>query len=107
MLKKLVAIFMMTATVSVFAQVNVPLVCISGEELTGLIDQYKELPYVRGVSSEGRSVVVFANPATGSFTIAERRGQNTYCALVVGAGFELVPKNIQDDIKESQNKSML
>lgn len=81
--------------------------CISGEELIELTNQYRELPFVRGVSSEGRSVVIFANPATGSFTILERRGQNTFCALVVGAGFEPVPKDIQDEMKESQNQGRM
>lgn len=84
-----------------------PQACISGEELTQLTNQYRELPYVRGVTSEGNSVVVFANPATGSFTIAERRGADTFCALAVGAGFEPVPKSIQDDLRESQNRGRL
>lgn len=82
--------------------------CISGEELTGLTNEYKELPFVRGISSpDGLSVVVFANPATGSFTIVERKGENIYCALAVGVGFEPVPKHIQDSIKELQNKGMM
>lgn len=84
-----------------------PSSCISSIELIGLMDEYKELPYVRGVTSEGRSVVVFANPTTGSFTILERRGENTFCALAVGAGFEPVPKSIQDEMRESQNKGTL
>jgi hypothetical protein len=85
-----------------------PLPCISGEELTELTNQYKELPYVRGISSpDGLSVVIFANPSTGSFTIVERKGENTYCALTIGIGFEPVPKHIQDDIKELQNKGMM
>lgn len=84
-----------------------PLACLNSEELTYLINEYRELPYVRGVSSEGASVVVFVNPATGSFTIAERKGIDTYCALVVGAGFELVPKKLQDEAKQEQEKSRL
>lgn len=87
--------------------VAAPVACISGKELTGLTNQYKELPYVRGISSEGTSVVVFVNPATGSFTIAERRGVDTFCALAVGASFAPVPKDIQDDIREEQDKGTL
>lgn len=102
-MKKLFLIFLLIPS---FVLAN-QMACISAEELIVLTNEYKELPYVRGVSSEGRSVVVFANPVTGSFTILERRGQNTYCALVVGAGFEPVPKDIQDDIKESQNQGTL
>jgi hypothetical protein len=86
---------------------NVETVCLTGEKLTDLTDEYKELPYVRGVSSEGISLVVFVNAKTRSFTIAERREQNTYCVLMVGGGFELVPKKIQDDIKQQQEKATL
>jgi hypothetical protein len=38
-----------------------PLACINGAELTELTNEYKEIPYVRGISSpDGFSVVVFA-----------------------------------------------
>jgi hypothetical protein len=107
MLKKLAAIFMMTATVSVFAQYNVPLPCMNSAELAELTNEFEELPYVRGVSSNATSVVVWTNPKTGSFTIVERTDNDTFCALVVGRKFEPVPKEIQDNIKELQNKSKL
>jgi hypothetical protein len=84
-----------------------PVACITGQELTALTDEYKELPFVRGVSSEGLSVVVFVNTETRSFTVLERRGQNTYCVLVVGVGFEPVPKQIQDDMRQQQEKGIL
>ena len=58
-------------------------------------------------SPDGFSVVVFANPTTGSFTILERKAIDTYCAIVIGIGFEPVPKEIQDDIRQQQEKSKL
>jgi hypothetical protein len=102
-MKKLLCLFLLLPGMSLAN----PLPCISGEELTELTNQYKELPFVRGISSEGTSVVVFANPSTGSFTIVERKGENVYCSLAVGVGFAPVPKHIQDDIKELQNKGMM
>jgi hypothetical protein len=84
-----------------------PISCINGAELTDLTNEYKEIPYVRGVSSKGLSVVIFANSTTGSFTILERKAIDTYCAIVIGVGFEPVPKEIQDDIRQQQEKSKL
>ena len=82
-----------------------PLACINSAELTDLTNEYKEIPYVRGISSpDGLSVVVFVNPTTGSFTILERKAIDTYCAIVIGIGFELVPKEIQDDVKKQQQE---
>lgn len=84
-----------------------PHACISGEELTQLTNQYRELPFVRGVTSEGNLVVIFVNAQTRTFTILERHNANTYCALALGAGFEPVPKSIQDEIQELQNQGTL
>jgi hypothetical protein len=70
-----------------------PLACINSAELKELTNEYKEIPYVRGISSpDGFSVVVFVD---------------TYCAIVIGIGFEPVPKEIQDDIRQQQEKSKL
>ena len=53
------------------------------------------------------SLVVFLNPTTGTFTIVEKAGDNLYCILAVGGGFEPVPKEIQEDVKKQQEKSTL
>jgi hypothetical protein len=52
-------------------------------------------------------LVIFANPTTGSFTIVEKAGEDLYCILAIGGGFEPVPKDIQDDVKQGQEKSTL
>ena len=88
--------------------------CLNGNDLGETVNEFKELPYVRGISTPmdeqdaKMSLVVFLNPTTGTFTIVEKAGDNLYCILAVGGGFEPVPKQIQDDVrKEQQEKSTL
>lgn len=87
--------------------------CLNGEDLTNTVDEFKELPYVRGLSAplaqpDARlSLVIFLNPITGTFTIAEKAADDFYCVIAVGNKFEPVPKNIQDDARQQQEKSAL
>ena len=88
-------------------------ICLSAKDLTDTINNFNELPFVRGLSvplneNQGKlSLVIFANPTTGTFTIVEKAGDNLYCILAIGGGFEPVPKEIQDDVKQGQEKSTL
>ena len=88
-------------------------VCLNAKDLTSLIDEFKEIPYVRGVSSpiisDGvpLSLVIFVNPKDRSFTIAERADKDRYCILAVGNGFEPVPQHIQDEVKTEQEQGRL
>ena len=86
------------------------IVCMTNAELTDLTGQYKELPYVRGVSGiggGGGTVVIFVNAVTGSFTIVERTDIDTFCVLSLGDRFGPVPKAVREDIKEQQDKGTL
>ena len=86
---------------------------MNGKDLTNTVNEFKELPFVRGLSvpltqqERKLSLVIFANPTTGSFTIVEKAGEDLYCILAIGGGFEPVPKDIQDDVKQGQEKSTL
>ena len=88
-------------------------ICLNGKDLTNTVNEFKELPFVRGLSvpltqqERKLSLVIFANPTTGSFTIVEKAGEDLYCILAIGGGFEPVPKDIQDDVKQGQEKSTL
>ena len=88
-------------------------VCVSAKDLTSLVDEFKEIPYVRGISrpivNEGvsLSLVIFVNPKDRSFTIAERVAQDRYCILAVGNNFEPVPQQIQDEVKTEQERGRL
>lgn len=87
--------------------------CINGEDLTKTVNDFKELPYVRGISTPlsqqdaKLSLVVFLNPTTGTFTIVEKAADDVYCILAVGGGFEPVPKELQDNVRQEQEKSTL
>ena len=88
-------------------------ICLNGKDLTNTVNEFKELPFVRGLSvpltqqERKLSLVIFANPTTGSFTIVEKAGEDLYCILAIGGGFEPVPKDIQVDVKQGQEKSTL
>jgi hypothetical protein len=88
-------------------------ICLNSNDLTDTVGEFKELPYVRGISTPlaepdvKMSLVVFLNPTTGTFTIVEKAGDNLYCILAVGGGFEPVPKEIRDNAKQQQEKSTL
>jgi len=88
-------------------------VCVSLKNLTEIIDEAQEIPYVRGQShpimSQGSplAMVIFVNPKTGTFTISERVDRDTYCILALGSRFEPVPKEAQDKIRKEQDKSRM
>lgn len=92
--------------------VSLPTVCITISDLAKTLDEYEELPLVRGIGNsllDGNSfsVVVFANGKTGTFTITQRQSKDLYCILAVGTNFQPVPKEMQDTIKDSQQKGKL
>ena len=88
-------------------------VCLNAKDLTSLVDEFKELPYVRGVSrpvvgeDSSLPLVIFVNPDSKTFTIVERAGADIYCILAVGANFQPVPKHLQDEVKSEQEKGRL
>jgi hypothetical protein len=115
-MKKILAMFLlMPSLVLANPQIKtIQTLCLNGNDLGETINEFKELPYVRGISTPfdkedaKLSLVIFLNPTTGTFTIVEKAGNNLYCILAVGGGFEPVPKEIQDDVrKEQQEKSTL
>ena len=96
-----------------FTVATVDTICVSLKQLTEITDEAQEIPYVRGQShpimTEGAplSMVIFVNPATGTFTVAERVSQDMYCLLALGSKFEPVPKAAQDRIRKEQERSRL
>ena len=96
-----------------FTVATMDTICISLKQLTEITDEAQEIPYVRGQShpimTEGGplAMVIFVNPATGTFTVAERVNQDMYCILALGSRFEPVPKEAQDRIRKEQEKSRL
>ena len=91
---------------------SLPTVCVTIGDLAKTLDEYEELPLVRGLGNslvDGSSfpVVVFANGKTGTFTITQRKSKDLYCILAVGTNFQPVPSEMQDTIRDSQQKGKL
>ena len=114
-MKKILAMFLLMPSLA-FAEpktATYETICLNGKDLTNTVNEFKEIPFVRGLSvpltqqERKLSLVIFANPTTGSFTIVEKAGEDLYCILAIGGGFEPVPKDIQDDVKQGQEKSTL
>ena len=111
----LAVLFMMPALAAAqdLTKITQDLACVDSKALTELVTEFRELPYVRGISrplderAPARSLVVFVNPATGSFTIAEKRAEDLYCVLAIGEGLEPVPRAMQDELKQKQDKATL
>jgi hypothetical protein len=115
-MKNVLAVLFMMPALAVaqdLTRITQDIACVDSKALTELVGEFRELPYVRGISrplderAPARSLVIFVNPATGSFTIAEKRAANLYCVLALGEGFEPVPRAIQDELREEHNKSTL
>lgn len=100
-----------------WAQVNAtmyPAVCVDAESLSKTVDEFKELPFARGISNSlgdaeapARSLVIFVNPETQTWTIVERVNANQYCIMAVGQKFEPVPADTRDRVEEGQRKGQL
>lgn len=87
-------------------------VCLNAKDFTNLVGEFKEVPFARGISKpvigEGvLSLVIFVNPETKTFTMAEKAAEDLYCVLAVGAEFEPVPQDIRDNVINEYKKGIL
>ena len=86
--------------------------CLSAQQLTDLVDEFEEVAFVRGLSQTTESnkfnpIVVFVNPDTKSFTIAQKQESDLYCIFAIGHSFQPVPKDIQDDARQRHKKGTM
>jgi hypothetical protein len=71
--------------------------CVNKENIYKILGDFDEFPFIRALHApvlgvaNFNSLVIFVNPATGSFTIVERVEDQKYCILAVGGAFEPVP----------------
>lgn len=79
-------------------------VCSTLTHLEYVLKEYSEIPLARGLIDRGNtthSLVIFVNPSTLSFTIAERTPNGLYCVIAVGKDFEPVPKNAREELQKN------
>jgi hypothetical protein len=89
----------------------IPAVCVDAETLSKTVDEFKELPFARGISNSlsnpeapARSLVIFVNPETQTWTIVERVNADQYCIMAVGQKFEPVPADIRDQVEQERSR---
>jgi hypothetical protein len=86
-------------------------VCVNLATLESTLQEFEEIPFVRGLSNRDPigivSLVIFVNPKTGSWSIIEKIEKNRYCILAVGNSFEAVPNNLKEELKEERKGKSL
>jgi hypothetical protein len=115
-MKKILATFLFMPVIA-FSQsddvktIDIPTHCISYEKLDSVLEEFDELPMIRGISSRETEsgmiqsmMVLFMNKGKNSWTLVEKFDDQTYCILGVGTGMEPVPNNIIQDIENRRLK---
>lgn len=81
-------------------------VCTSKIELAEVLSEYQELPLARGNSSRGAEKVLgnplllFVNPTTRTWTIAEQVSEDIVCVIALGTQFStLIDQQEQEEIQ--------
>lgn len=90
-------------------EVRLPVVCVNQKLFLETVDEFEELPFIRGLSTRDgadNSLVVFLSPKTKTWSIVEKVG-NRYCILAVGEGMEPVPSDVIEDFQKRQKKSKM
>ena len=86
-------------------------VCVNLNVLESTLQEFEEIPFVRGLSNRDPMgivpLVIFVNPKTGSWSIIEKIETNRYCVLAVGDNFEAVPNNLKEELKEERKGKSL
>lgn len=105
-MEKYIAAFLLSITATVSAkniQGSVPIVCADEKEFVEAIVSFDEEPFLTALSKRDMgnglltpaALVVFLNPKTGSFTIAEKIS-DMYCVVAIG---ENMKPYFDDEIK--------
>lgn len=106
----LISSLFISAQASAIEQVPLPVFCVNYDTLERTLDEYKEIPFVRGKSQRGTDndpddyvMVLFVNRETKTWTLVEQVEPDYYCVIGVGKNFEPVPAEIINDIIKRQN----
>jgi hypothetical protein len=89
---------------------RIDLACVSLKQLVEVTNKYDELPLLRGTSVRNgvtQVLVMYANTETGSFTMVEKVGDDSFCVLSVGGNFQPVPSDIIEEIVTERNKKRI
>ena len=73
------------------AQAGTPCLPDFDQFAKALHDRFGEVPQVGGVMGGGRPLVIFSNPATGTWTVVIQAADGSFCSPASGEGFKAVP----------------
>lgn len=79
------------------------MVCMDRAILLALLDRYDEVPLARGLGEDG-TLVIYANPKTGTYTLVERESGGLYCVFASGERFEPVPETARRQFIEQRRQ---
>lgn len=80
--------------------------CGDKKEFADVITNYSELPFAGGISNRSldglpdRKMVIFVNPETLTWTIAEKVTEDVYCVIALGTGFTPIHSETTEDKEE-------
>jgi len=108
-MEKYLAALLLMVTVSASAKIiqgTVPIVCADEKEFIDTIVSFDEEPFITALSKRDMgnglltptALVVFLNPKTGTFTIAEKVDE-MYC--IISMGENMKPFIAEDKVKSS------
>ena len=86
--------------------------CVNKENIYKILGDFDEFPFIRALNVPvlglplTRSLVIFVNQTTGSYTIVERVEDQKYCILAVGGAFEPVPAETLKEYNRSREKEL-
>lgn len=100
-MKKLLALTVFCSCTHLHAQVRttVEVECFSLIELASLLNEYNEAPLSAGSILRGdekgaveHTMILFVNPKTKTWTLAEKTTKGLYCVLTAGSNFDFIRK---------------
>ena len=103
-MKKLFALITLCISTHLHAQVRttVEVDCFTLIELASILNDYNETPVSIGSILRGdekgaveHTMILFVNPKTKTWTLAEKTTKGLYCILTAGSNFSLVQKEQQ------------
>lgn len=77
--------------------------CVDRKTLLTVLGEYGEIPLARGTTNNG-ALVIYVNPKTGSWTVAELVASGLYCIDATGEGFEAVPEDLRREFLRQQKE---
>ena len=100
-MKKIIVLtaFFISTCLNAQVRTTVEVECFSLIELASLLNEYNEAPLSAGSILRGdeksaveHTMILFVNPKTKTWTLAEKTTKGLYCVLTAGSNFNFIQK---------------